>query len=323
MERAAPGVKTITDGWLNRYLRLTRRESIEGDPVLRALSLQPTLPPSLRGEYPVLSVPTGGAERAMNVFEQMYECDGMQEAPRGRGPAGSVPRVDTAESQTERAIMEAGDTGIEKLRYLNQVLRQGPATREGADYPDGPVGNRLRDLAKVIKSNVGLEVAAIDYNGWDHHAYQGDAQGTFARMMSQLSQSIHAFVTDLDARMAKTVVLVMSEFGRTVRENGTNGTDHGHGGFMFVVSGAVKPSPLPSGVYGRWDGLQMANLYQARDLPTSTDFRDVFAEVLRKVFRFDCDAHQFFPGYDANERAIDLLASLHDDVAEGRPARRG
>ena len=306
MERAAPGIKSISEGWLNRYLTATAN-SDERD--LRAVSLQATLPRSLRGGYPVLAVPDYGADEAMDAFEKMYSCEGSQEAKKavaavaGRGVAAADR---TAADEMRETIVEAGDRGIKKLRHLNGIIRNGPATAAGATYPETHLGRQLRDLARVIKAGEGLEVAAVDYNGWDHHAFQGGGVGTMATMLGDLAGSISAFMTDLGPRSHKTLVLTMTEFGRTVKENGNSGTDHGHGGYMFAVGGPVRGSRF----YGNWTGLDTRQLYQGRDLPVHVDFRDVFDEVLESMFGFNADNHNFFPDYNAKERALGFLTPL-------------
>ncbi|MEZ6190755.1 MAG: DUF1501 domain-containing protein, partial [Phycisphaerales bacterium] len=149
----------------------------------------------------------------------------------------------------------------------------------------------------------GLEVAAIDYNGWDHHAMQGASYGVFGEMMGNVSNTIEAFVEDLGPAIDRTVVLTMSEFGRTARENGNSGSDHGHGGYMLAVGGPVNGGK----VYGKWTGLSSRSLHEGRDLPVYTDFRDVFAEVLAGLYGFQADDHQFFPEYDANDKPMGLI----------------
>lgn len=316
MERAAPGIKTVTEGWLNRYLTATKSNA---DRSLRALSMQPTLPRSLRGEYPVLAVPTGGANRAMNAFERMYSCEGDAEARKMNGlpaednkpAADDGPRVSSgpaiapiekAEDDLNQLIAETGQESIEKLRHLNGVVKAGADGK----YPDTPLARQLADIAKVIKAGEGLEVAAIDYNGWDHHAYQGGNQGTMANMLGTLAEAIRAFHDDLGTHMDKTLVLVMSEFGRTVYENGNNGTDHGHGGFMLAVGGMVRGG----GIYGKWTGLDKKNLYQNRDLPVHVDFRVVFAEALYALFGFHADKTEFFPEYKSNDKPVGYLTPI-------------
>ena len=311
MERAAPGIKSITEGWLNRYLTATASSD---DPTLRAVSLQPVLPRSLRGEYPVLAVPGYGADRAMQAFKDMYSCqddahtqqanDGAP-ADEGQSPAPDDQAQPRPEDRTQDRIVRTGADSIEKLQHL-QGLVQGEA---GPGYPKGTLGRQLADIAKLIKAGEGLEVAAVDYGGWDHHAYQGGSRGTMANMLGHLSQSIKAFHDDLGPLMDKTLVMVMSEFGRTARENGNNGTDHGHGGYMMAIGGPVKGERL----YGRYTGLGRNNLYQGRDLPVHTDFRRVFAECLHSLYGFDTDAQNFFPDYQSRDRAVGFL----NPVAQG------
>ena len=316
MERAAPGVKTVTEGWLNRYLTATQSNA---DRALRAISLQPTLPRSLRGQYPVLAVPTGGADKAMNAFERMYSCEGDAEArkmngipeakdtpvdpdvPRVSGGAAVKP-IEKAEDDLNQFIAEAGEDSIEKLRHLKGIVRG----QANGKYPDSRLARQLADIAKVIKAGEGLEVAAIDYGGWDHHAYQGGNDGTMANMLTVLAEAIRAFHDDLGTHMDKTMVLVMSEFGRTVYENGNRGTDHGRGGFMMAVGGMVKGG----NIYGKYTGLDKKQLIAGRDLPVHVDFRVVFAEALYSLFGFQADKTDFFPQYKAQDKPVGYLTPI-------------
>eukprot|EP00752_Nemacystus_decipiens_P015106 g13458.t1 len=318
MERAAPGSKEVTEGWLNRYLTATQSSA---DRLLRAVSLQPTLPRSLRGSYPVLAVPTGGADAAMNAFERMYSCDSNAEAnkkngltpedqpaeqvtpgvPRVSGGAAVAP-VETDEDDLNQYIAEKGEESIEKLRHLKGIVRGG----NNGKYPKSRLARQLADIAKVIKSGEGLEVAALDYGGWDHHAYQGGNRGTMANMLTTVAEAIRAFHDDLGSHMDKTLVLVMSEFGRTVYENGNNGTDHGRGGFMMAIGGMVKGG----NIYGKWTGLEKKNLIAGRDLPVHIDFRVVFAEALYSLFGFEADKTNFFPDYKAKDRPVGYLTPI-------------
>ena len=303
MERAAPGIKYITEGWLNRYLTATRTAD---DRDLRSVSLQPLLPRSLRGAYPVLAVPNYGAEHAMNVFESLYGCEGMKVASKALKSTDDKGSNETAHQQSSlQRIVDAGSQGIAKLRNLNAIVNN-PHYISTPVYPAGYLATQLRDLAKIIKSNQGLEVAAIDYGNWDHHAYQGASVGTMGGMLSIVSQTIKAFVDDLGPRMNKTLILVMSEFGRTVKENGTNGSDHGHGGFMLAIGGPVRGGRF----YGKWTGLTNDMLYEGRDMPVYTDFRMVFAETLLSLFGFRADQHNFFPKYKANRKPLGFLHPL-------------
>ncbi|NUN49943.1 MAG: DUF1501 domain-containing protein [Candidatus Brocadiae bacterium] len=281
MEYAAPGVRTITEGWLNRWLTATN-EGARRDVELRALAAQPLLPRSLRGQFPVLAVPEDKALASMDKFEDLYGGEkkegggGMEERPA----AGS-----------ER-ILGAGQETIRKLRFLQEILSR-PGGRGAAAFPASRLGRQLQGIAQVIKADVGLEVAAADVPGWDHHARQGGPDGQMATMLGDLSSSIAAFTEDLGPdRMKSTLVLVMSEFGRTVAENGNDGTDHGHGGMMLAVGGPVSGGKI----YGKWTGLETAQLYEGRDMPVHTDFRLVFAEVLAAHAKL-AKSETFFPDW--------------------------
>ncbi|MEM6553410.1 MAG: DUF1501 domain-containing protein [Planctomycetota bacterium] len=311
MERAAPGVKSVTEGWLNRYLYATKTDD---DPDLRAISLQETLPRSMRGQYGALAVPGYGAGNVMNAFENLYDCDSNKEALRKNGNVaadqaataeakpGAEEEAELPEEAMRRRIAEAGDEGIRKLRELEGHVRGA----SGRGYPNHRLGHQFRDLAKLIKAGEGLEVAAIDYNGWDHHAYQGGANGTMSNMLATLSQSVGAFVKDMGPRMDRTLVLMMTEFGRTVRENGNNGTDHGRASCMMAVGGMVNGGQM----YGKWTGLDRRTLVAGRDLKVHTDFRRVFAETLATLYGFEADEHDFFPEYRSREKPVGFLRPM-------------
>jgi uncharacterized protein (DUF1501 family) len=300
MERAAPGVKSITEGWLNRYLYMTRGGD-ESD--LRAISLQPVLPRSLRGQYPVLAVPDASANRAAEAFAGLYGCEDAKTTAKAQTKSPAVtPKADAAPDLDSQRIIDAGALGIDRLSKLNKALAS-QSSVPGVSYPKTTLGARFRDVAKLVKAGVGLEVMALDYNGWDHHAMQGATNGVFADMMGNVSRTLEAFVNDLGPMINHTVVLTMSEFGRTARENGNSGSDHGHGGYMLALGGPVNGGRF----YGKWRGLNRQNLYEGRDLPVFTDFRDVFAETLAGLFGFQADDHQFFPEYDANDKPMGLI----------------
>jgi len=308
MERAAPGVKSVTEGWLNRYLYATKTGD---DADLRALSLQETLPRSMRGQYSALAVPGYGADRVMDTFAELYDCDSNKEAKRKSAAEVRATRdADVAadevllpEEAMRQRIAEAGDESIRKLREINEHVDGERRGRGGGGYPDTRLGGQFRDLAKLIKSGQGLEVAAIDYNGWDHHAYQGGSRGTMSDMLGNLSQSIGAFTDDMGAGMDRTLVLTMSEFGRTVRENGNSGTDHGRAGCMMAIGGMVNGGKI----YGKWTGLERRSLVDGRDLKVHTDFRRVFAETLASLYGFEADEYDFFPEYKSREKPVGFL----------------
>lgn len=179
-----------------------------------------------------------------------------------------------------------------------RVLRSLRATK-GSGYPRHPLGDALAQIAQVIKSDVGLEIAFADVGGWDTHAGQGGVDGQLANNLRGLSESIAAFARDLGSRIGDVVLVTMSEFGRTVRENGNRGTDHGHATVMLVLGGNVNGGK----VHGRWPGLGNDQLFEKRDLAVTTDFRDVFAEVLAKHLGVSSMA-SVFPRHDVRRVGV-------------------
>ncbi len=314
MEYAAPGVRTLTDGWLARYLLATTKGN--GDSELRALAMQSLLPRSIRGEYPVLAVPDADPDQALTAFGKLYEsCNedvamqraqmAKEKAKDGMDQMAGKDDASKGERENRHSIVTSGANTVRTLKRLRAITSAG-ASAPGATYPASRFGEQLRSLSRVIKARVGLEIAAVDVRGWDHHARQGSTDGVYHRMLSDVSASLAAFVTDLGPLVDKTCVLVMSEFGRTVRENGNNGSDHGHGGFMLALGGMVKGNH----VYGKWTGLEESKLYEGRDMPVHTDFRLVFAEVLKRVFKYDALDKDFFPGYKPDDKPLDFLKQL-------------
>ncbi len=290
MERGAPGLRHVKDGWLNRYLAETKSKR---DVPLRALALQPRLPRSLRGSYPVLAVPEQGTTaQVMDEFSDLF----------GLPPAAEGSSRGEGERAMQRQIRQSGHDTIEQLRFLNDILAQSEG--DGApDYPDSPFARRMQKIAKVIKAKSGLEIAAVDYNGWDHHVDEGPVDGNMARHLASVSDGIEAFARDLGSRMSRVLVLVMSEFGRTVKENGNEGTDHGHGGLMLAVGGMLNGKQ----VCGRWTGLEAGKLYEERDLPVHTDFRVVLAETLHGLFGFDGIKAGLFPEYTPTSPPLEFM----------------
>ena len=293
MSYGAPGDRTVHSGWLNRYLTATQPEEGERNE-FRGIGMQRLLPTSLRGDFPILAVPddfqsprTGGI---LDYFEKFYGADGEGRDDDEETPmdGDSDPRMD--EERSEGAdVVESGKVTIETLRRFKEIVGERVEVDHG--YPNSKFGVGMQRIAQVFKSGEGLEVAGIDIGGWDHHANQGGAQGNQARKLADLAQGLVAFRKHMGADFGNTVVLVMTEFGRTVRENGSGGTDHGHGSGMFVLGGGLR-----DGVQGDWRGLSTKSLYQGRDVPVTTDFRDVFAAVLKEHLDFK-PPKGFFPDY--------------------------
>ena len=274
METATPGVKSTSDGWLNRYLQA---QKIEHQTPFRAVALTQQLPRTLSGTAPAT---------AMSQISQFDIRGGGQNAA-----AGATFESLYAEAR-DRVL---GNTGREAFDGIKMLKGADPARYEpehGAEYPRGPFGQALRQIAQLIKADVGLEVAFADVGGWDTHINQGSAQGQLAQRLDDFARGIAALVVDLGDRMSDVVVLTMSEFGRAVNENGNRGTDHGHGNAMMAIGGGVRGGK----VYGRWPGLAIDQRYERRDLAVTTDFRDVFGEVVVRHLGVS-DARPIFPGY--------------------------
>jgi uncharacterized protein (DUF1501 family) len=188
-----------------------------------------------------------------------------------------------------------GRETFEAVKMLKAANPQRFQPENGAQYPRGPLGNSLKQIAQLIKADVGLEVAFADMGGWDTHANQGNEKGQLAQRLAEFSQSLAAFYRDLGDRMADVVILTMSEFGRTVRENGNRGTDHGHATAMLVLGGPVRGGRMA----GSWPGLAREQLYEQRDLAVTTDFRNLFAEVAVRHLGVTAAA-PLFPGFPIN-----------------------
>jgi uncharacterized protein (DUF1501 family) len=261
MESGTPGLKATSDGWLNRALSFSEGPAAEGKPSpVRAVSLGPATPRTLRGSNSVVAVDSianfGVRDAAAaEVLKSMY---GGSKDPM----LGSTGR----ETFEAVALLQ----GIQKTPYR-------PA--EGAKYPGGKFGESLRQIAQLIKADVGLEVAFADLGGWDHHVNeigQKASVGQLANRLDEFGGALAAFHRDMGDRMEDVVVVTMSEFGRTAKENGNRGTDHGHANAMFVMGGPVRGGK----VYGDWPGLAQEQLYEKRDLALTTDFRAVLGEAV-------------------------------------------
>jgi uncharacterized protein (DUF1501 family) len=171
------------------------------------------------------------------------------------------------------------------------------APENGAQYPTSRLGQNLQQIGQLIKAKIGVEVLFVDCGGWDNHVNEGGVQGQLSNLLKDLGQGLAAFHQDMGGRMQDVVVVTMSEFGRTAKENGNRGTDHGHANCMFVMGGDVKGGR----VYGDWPGLADHQLNEGRDLALTTDFRSVLSEVLVRHVGVS-DLSTVFPGFDAGAR---------------------
>ncbi len=214
----------------------------------------------------------------------------------GRNP-NAAPVSNTFEAMYANSVDSVmHGTGQETFEAVKMLKSADPSKYKpapGADYPKGRFGDSLKQLAQLIKANLGVQVAFADIGGWDHHVNEGSTQGQIANVLREFSQSLGAFWTDLGDLTEDTVVVTMSEFGRTARENGNRGTDHGHANVMFVMGGPVKGGK----VYGRWPGLDQSLLYDGRDLAVTTDFRRVLGEAVDRHVG-NHSLNQVFPGFD-------------------------
>lgn len=281
METGTPDVKGTTDGWLNRYLAVkgTCDECNLAKTPFRAVSLTPQTPRILEGP---------SATVAMNSLSEFSV----------RATGSSAERLE-ALYRTGSADLVHG-TGAEMFDAVKMLRSANPERylpQNGAEYPRSQFGQRLLQIAQLIKSNVGLEIAFADVGGWDTHVNQGSSTGQLAQRLDDFARSISALVTDLGDRMDDVVILTMSEFGRMARENGNRGTDHGHAGALFVIGGHVKGGK----VHGKWPGLEQEQLYEGRDLALTTDFRSVFAEVVSDHLGARSLDH-IFPGFVAQPK---------------------
>ena len=274
MESATPGVKSTPDGWLNRYLQ-SKKEAQESS--FRAVSMTRTMPRVLMGPAPAVAM--------ANI------SDFTIRAGKSSGDVQSGFEAIYAQ-QSKDKLAGMGRETFEAVNYLKKANPSRYQPENGAVYPNGPFGSSLRQIAQLIKADVGLEVAFTDIGGWDTHVNQGNARGQLANLLQQFGSAIAALYQDLGQRMDDVVVLTMSEFGRTVKENGNRGTDHGHANAMFVLGNSVQGGK----VYGRWPGLKNDQLYEGRDLALTTDFRDVFAEIASRHLGLS-DLKSVFPGY--------------------------
>ena len=279
METGTPDVKGTTDGWLNRYLAVqgTCDECNLARTPFRAVALTPQTPRILEGPSPTV---------AMNSLDEFSV----------RATGSSAERLEALYRTGSADLVHAtGAETFDAVKMLRAANPQKYLPQNGADYPRSQFGQRLMQIAQLVKANVGLEVAFADVGGWDTHVNQGSSTGQLAQRLDDFSRSIAALVADLGDRMDDVVIMTMSEFGRMARENGNRGTDHGHAGALFVIGGHVKGGK----VHGKWPGLEPEQLYEGRDLALTTDFRSVFAEVVSHHLGART-LDRIFPGFSAS-----------------------
>ena len=277
MESGTPFNKGTSSGWLNRAVGLLGHEATP----FQAVSLTSSLPRSFYGDKPALAISNlqdfaiqmrgnpMGASRVSQSFEDLYD-------------------------QTSSGLLRSsGKESFDAVKMLQKTNTKNYMPAYHAVYPVSPLGNSLKQIAQLIKMDVGLEVAFAESGGWDTHFNQGAENGIFARNVNDLSQSILAFWTDLTLYQDELTVMTMTEFGRTVKQNGTGGTDHGRASCNFMLGNDVNGGI----VHGKVEPLAPENLEEGRDLAVTTDFRSIFSEVAEKHLQIS-NTNTLFPGFE-------------------------
>lgn len=276
MESGTPGRKATQDGWLNRALP---REDGQPSPV-RAVTIGSNLARTLRGRNDAVAISN------LNEFQI-----------RDRGSSESFESMYAG--TLDKVLNGAGRETFDAVKMMQSIQKQAYAPSNGAQYTNSRFSQSLQQIARLIKADAGLEVAFTDVGGWDTH-FNETLQ--LNNLLGDFGKALAAFHRDMGERMADITLVTMSEFGRTAKENGTRGTDHGHANVMFVLGGDVRGGS----VYGDWPGLDTDQLYEGRDLNLTTDFRDVLGELVTRQLG-NPDLRAVFPGYTAAKR-LNLLA---------------
>ena len=270
LELGTPGVKATPDGWLARALSAPGERS-----AVDAVAISSRMPRALQGSQAAL---------AFANLEQL----------RLRPMAGSKARSESERTfealygnAAEEPVATSGREAFRALQLLQRKLSERPQ-KPSFEYPNGPVARSLQQLAALIKSDVGLRVGTADAGGWDTHTNQ---PGQLGNNLRQLAEGVGAFFRDLGPRGEDVVLVAATEFGRTARQNGANGTDHGHGSVAFVLGGGVNGGKI----HGRWPGLADDQLYEGRDLAVTTDLRAVLAAAVARIGA--ADTAKVFPGF--------------------------
>jgi len=281
MESGTPGIKATEDGWLDRAISTVPEENASP---FRAVAMGPNLPRMLRGSTGAIALPD------LRQFKVQPQSAAMANVAEGGFEAMYAQTVD-------HALHGTGAETFEAIDMLKKIDMAKFPPENGADYPKSPLGQKLQQIAIMLKANIGVEVLFVDCGGWDNHVNEGGVQGQLSNLLKDLGQTLAAFYEDMGDRMSDVIVVTMSEFGRTAKENGNRGTDHGHANCMFVMGGDVKGGH----VYGKWPGLADQQLYEGRDLMLTTDFRAVVGEILTKHLGVK-NLAPVFPGFDSNPR---------------------
>lgn len=289
MESGTPGVKSTPDGWLNRALQAEDEwHRVQKPSPFRAVAVSTQVPRTLVGTIPTVALRSLGDFRALDHFDQQSDD----------------PFQTMYDDSSNAMLRGASSEAFHAMQMLRSANPGGYKPAPGANYPGSPLGQSLKQIAQLMKSDFGVEAAFADVGGWDHHQNEGGVNGQLANRLRDYAESIAAFWTDLGDEAGNTVLVTMSEFGRTARQNGTGGTDHGHANAMFILGGPVRGGR----VYGQWPGLAPEQLYQGRDLALTTDFRQVLGEAAFKTVGAH-DLHRVFPGANLQPKQfLNLIA---------------
>ncbi|MBV9469857.1 MAG: DUF1501 domain-containing protein [Abitibacteriaceae bacterium] len=301
MEAGAPGDKSVADGWLTRTLLHCPEDAAKMNSVFRGVAMTSQLPRSLQGEADALAIPDlrtfgiNAANAAPVLPRKKNRSMAMGDMQGGHDTSAAGGFEALYDDAVGDVLHGAGKETFEALKMIQSINAKRYMPASGAEYPRTRYGDSLQQIAQLIKADVGLEVAFAEAGGWDTHVNQGSTQGQLARRLQEFGQGLAALYTDLGDRMADVTILTMSEFGRTARQNGNGGTDHGHATCFLALGGNINGGK----VLGQWPGLAPEQLYENRDLAVTTDFRDVFGEVAQKHLGVR-DLAAVFPHYQSS-----------------------
>ena len=283
MESGTPGVKSTPDGWLNRALQADL-EAVKESP-FRAVALGTQVPRTLQGKVPAVAV--------ANLVDFSVAGKGKETSPISNAFQAMY------DESSDSVLHGTGQETFEAVKMLKAADPAHYQPAAGVSYPGTAFGNSLKQVAQLMKANLGVEAAFTDIGGWDTHQNQGGATGQLANRLTEFSNSIAAFWKDMGDDAENVTIVTMSEFGRTAHQNGTGGTDHGHANVMFVLGGAVKGGK----VYGQWPGVGNDQLNEGRDLKVTTDFRNVLGEAAYKTLG-SRNMQAVFPGSQVDPKTF-------------------
>ncbi len=284
MESGTPFNKGTASGWLNRAIGLLGHDAITP---FTAVSLTSAMPRSLYGDNPAVAI--------NNLQDFAIQMRGN---PSGTNMAAKSFE-DLYDQTSEGLLKQTGKESFEAIKMLQKADIKNYKPAQNVVYPNSALGNSLKQIAQLIKMDVGLEVAFTESNGWDTHFNQGNENGIFARNVGDLSNSMMAFWNDLDAYQDEVTVMTMTEFGRTVHQNGTGGTDHGRASCNFILGNTVNGGL----VHGNLQPLSIENLEDGRDVAVTIDFRSVFSEVADKHLKVNND-RVLFPDWKSSKIGV-------------------